>query len=350
MQNISQTLPETQWPETQWKASWERCRAQFGLQPDVRLVPVYVGAHELRRRRRSMGLLFEMAIAEMAHLHRLMPCEVGISLTDEAGVIVSFVGGVRFADDARRAGMREGAVWSEAAQGTNGMGTCLVERQPVLIRHEEHYLRQNSVFACCAAPLHDSRGFLRGTLNISCREDLGCSPALALVMQSAQAIEARALLVSSRSEHVLRFHPDPAFVTTAGEALLVISNDGRIAGANKNAVVWLSVHCADPVLGRPVEESLNLTLSQLSALTSPHPRKIPGTCFHGMLQVPSGGDGGVDYESALAAAERRVLADTLDACGWNVSEAARRLKLGRKTLHRRIRRFELLRPRDCDCD
>lgn len=332
--------------EAQWKPSWERCRAQFRLQPDIRRAPVYVGADELRQRSRAMGSIFEMAITEMAHLHSLMPYEVGICLVDDEGVIVSFVSGGRFTDEARRAGMREGAIWSEAAQGTNGMGTCLAAKQPVLIRHDEHYLRQNSAFACCAAPLHDYRGRLRGALNISRRDELGCSPAVALVMQAAQTIEARALLVSSRSQHVLRFHPDPAFVTTAGEALLVIETDGRIAGANRNALGWLSAQSAGQVMGRTVEELLGMTLGQLSALASPHPRKIPGTGFHGMLQLPSATAGGANSESALAAAERRVLADTLDACGWNVSQAAKHLKLGRKTLHRRIRRYGLMRPRD----
>jgi transcriptional regulator of acetoin/glycerol metabolism len=329
----------------QWRRSWDRCRTQFSLRPDVKRGATYVSREDLRRRRLAMGSTFDMAIAEMRRLHALMPYEVGLSLTDADGVIVAFVGGGRFSDEASRAGMREGAIWSEAAQGTNGMGTCLAVRQPVLIRHNEHFLQQNAVFACCAAPLHDPQGRIAGVLNISCHEDLGGSPAAALVMQAAQAIESRTLLVSSRSKHVLRFHPQPAFVTTAGEALLIVESDGRVAGGNQNALAWLTKNDGTSVIGAPVEQVLGLTLEQLTAFGSPHPKQIPGTHFHGVLQIPLPVIGAALVPgTALATAERRALAEVLDACDWNVAGAARSLGLARKTVYRKLQRFGLVRP------
>jgi sigma-54 dependent transcriptional regulator, acetoin dehydrogenase operon transcriptional activator AcoR len=42
--------------------------------------------------------------------------------------------------------------------------------------------------------------------------------------------------------------------------------------------------------------------------------------------------------------ERRTLFETLVACNWNVSEAARRLDLDRSTVHRQIKRYHLVQP------
>src|SRR5437868_5751999 len=77
--------------DRQWQRSWERCRDQFSLQPTLQRTPMYVSGEELRRRRRVMGPIFDMAIGEVDRLHALMPYEVGISIADADGVIVSFV-------------------------------------------------------------------------------------------------------------------------------------------------------------------------------------------------------------------------------------------------------------------
>ena len=54
---------------------------------------------------------------------------------------------------------------------------------------------------------------------------------------------------------------------------------------------------------------------------------------------PAGGDG----ESALSDAEREALRRMLEACQWNVSAAAARLHISRRTIYRKIHRHGLLR-------
>ena len=44
--------------------------------------------------------------------------------------------------------------------------------------------------------------------------------------------------------------------------------------------------------------------------------------------------------------QRELLCRTLEATGWNVAKAARRLKLSRTTLYARIARYGLVRPKD----
>lgn len=47
---------------------------------------------------------------------------------------------------------------------------------------------------------------------------------------------------------------------------------------------------------------------------------------------------------ALVEQEKRLLEQTLEGCGWNKKEAARRLGIGRSTLYEKIKRFEITSP------
>ena len=58
----------------------------------------------------------------------------------------------------------------------------------------------------------------------------------------------------------------------------------------------------------------------------------------GSVEGPSGGA----YEVLpLEEEERRIIANALQATGGNVRDAARRLKIGRATIYRKIERFGL---------
>jgi transposase len=46
---------------------------------------------------------------------------------------------------------------------------------------------------------------------------------------------------------------------------------------------------------------------------------------------------------SLRERERRAILETLNDTSWNISEAARRLEIGRSTLHRKIKRYGLRR-------
>jgi DNA-binding NtrC family response regulator len=56
-----------------------------------------------------------------------------------------------------------------------------------------------------------------------------------------------------------------------------------------------------------------------------------------MDKKPSAGAG------SLRERERRAILETLNDTSWNISEAARRLEIGRSTLHRKIKRYGLRR-------
>lgn len=299
-----------------------------------------------------MGAACSVAEYEMHHLSRNVLPPGGLVLTDSDGVIVHYTGAIGFTDLAQRAGMREGAIWSEAEQGTNGMGTCLVEQIPVLIQRNDHYLRKNAGFACCAAPIHDSTGAVVGSLNFSCEAELGRAPTLSLIIQATRVIEDRSLLETSKDQYVLRFHLHRSVVTTFGEGLLVIGKDGYVQGANQHALDWLGVECHENVLNRPAQDLVGLPLAQLVSLfsgRSVHPKRLTGTDLFGLLVFPEAnpeksthGEGSA--KQVLAVAERNALLDVLASHDWNVASSAKSLAVGRKTLYRKMQRLEIQRP------
>jgi len=351
--------------------SWCRCLSDHHLSPDQSQHPAVVSATQLRQRRERADPLCSIARVEMAALARLLNAPVGVTLTDHDGVILGYTGAASFAEIARRAGLREGAIWSEAAQGTNGMGTCLAIREPVLIETDEHFLARNVALTCCAAPILDSRGQLVGALNISGRLRLSAAPTLALVRLAVQNIENRALLSQHRRQHLLRFHPHREFIATAGEGILAIGADGRILGANMAALEWLGATTHRALCGQSLEQLFGLDLAMLEALHGDPaaaralPQRECGSLCFGVVQPPplparrsggligasapgsmgvragdvgsTGAASAAPHYDALAQAERRVLREVLDACRWNVSLAATQLNISRRTLHRKLK-------------
>ena len=53
---------------------------------------------------------------------------------------------------------------------------------------------------------------------------------------------------------------------------------------------------------------------------------------------PQGSKSGVTYD------ERIMLLDALQGAHWNVSQAARKLEIGRATIHRKMKRYGIKRP------
>lgn len=64
-----------------------------------------------------------------------------------------------------------------------------------------------------------------------------------------------------------------------------------------------------------------------------------------VAQEPAGADR-LALRAAATQEQRELLCRTLEATGWNVAKAARRLKLSRTTLYARIARYGLVRPKE----
>jgi transcriptional regulator of acetoin/glycerol metabolism len=258
--------------------SWTRCIDDYGLDPASQGDPRVVSENELADRQIALSDLLGFARTEMASLYQqIAGSGYAIALTDSDGVVINYFGDPSFTGVASSTGLLLGSVWTERTQGTNGMGTCLAEREPVVIHHAEHFLARNIGLTCSAAPIFDHDGTLIAALDASGASQLRQQHTLALVNMSAQMIENRLFLKRFDGDFILRFHSRPEFVGTLGEGAVAFSCDGVILAANRSALFQLGYPSPGDVVNRNLAELFNegvQTLIDLASRTAPEPGPI----------------------------------------------------------------------------
>ena len=99
-------------------------------------------------------------------------------------------------------GAVEGSDFSEGSSGTNGLGTAIEGRQPILIRGSQHFLESLRDVACAAAPvIHPLTGRVTGSVSLTSPAQEANDFMVALVRQASQEIS-DALLEGSDSRDV----------------------------------------------------------------------------------------------------------------------------------------------------
>jgi transcriptional regulator of acetoin/glycerol metabolism len=248
--------------------SWNRCLSDYRLDPGAKPIEVVDEASTVRERRDRLGAFLGIARTEMENLYQQTAGSgYAILLTDASGAIVERVVDPSLENEFTQGGLWLGADWSERHAGTNGMGTCLHERQSVIIHRDEHFLTCNTPLSCSASPIMSPDGELLGVLDAS---SLGCRDTresqrhtMALVSMSAQMIENCNFLQTFRDRWVLRFHVRPEFVGLLAEGMLAIDGNGEILAANQSAIQQLGLKSRTDVLGHAVDEILNLPVNSI---------------------------------------------------------------------------------------
>ena len=288
-------------------ASWCRSVLNHGLAPDVEVRRTRVGARQLAERQEEHAALLAVAGPVLDQMFRSVGRSgCGVLLSDRHGTILERRVGDGDANGFADVGLVEGGRWSEAEEGTNGIGTCLVEARPLVIHRDQHFASRNIGISCMDAPVHDPHGRLVAALDVSsCREDHG--PAMsemigALVRDAARRIERDYFCQYFEGNRIL-FLADDA---STGTALLAVDRDGLVIGASRAALLKLGLDAGANWEPRPLDQLL------------------------GAGDAPSFEDG-----------ERAVLRQALARTGGNASKAARLLGIGRATLYRRITRAGL---------
>jgi transcriptional regulator of acetoin/glycerol metabolism len=274
--------------------SWRRCFAKYGLDPSHQQKPEIVELQSLLEHQERLGNLLQIAKVEMANLYQQVAGSGhSILLTNESGMILHYTGDPSFDSTAANSSLKEGAIWSEQLQGTNGMGTCLAERQPLIIHQNEHFLASNLALTCTASPIFDPSGRILAVLNASSKYNKAQQHTLALVNMSAKTIENRAFLCMFRNHFIMHFHSRPEFVNTLGEGLIAFQSDGAILASNQSALVQVGWKSPAQLRGQKIDELFDLalpTLLQQPASGSLHAVPIheatQGRRFFTIVQMP----------------------------------------------------------------
>lgn len=259
--------------------SWSRCANDYGLDPARHGELQQVSPAELAQRQARLDDLLAFAHPEMASLsQQIARSGCFIVLSDSDGVVLCYFGDPSLTGTATRSGFLPGAVWSERAQGTNAMGTCLAEQLPVVIHRDEHFLARNIGFTCSAAPVFDHQGHLIAALDASGALQAAKHHALLLVKISAQRIANRLFLHRFRGDFVLRFHRRPELVGTPGEGAIAFSASGTVLAVNRSALFQLGLRSPHEVVERNIGEIFTDGAERLINLPAPYALH-PGPIF-----------------------------------------------------------------------
>lgn len=287
-------------------ASWRRSMLKHGLDPSDPRPPERLLHHELADQREAMAHFLRLATPQLDHLYGLV-CQPGcnVLLTDAHGLILDQRVGDADAAQFRDWGLWQGADWSEASQGTNGIGTCLVEGRPVTIHRDEHFRTNNTALSCIDAPIWGPNGRLLAALDVSSaradQTERYNRLIAAQVAQTARAIET----VFFRANF-----PDARIIVASQDAtdqamLLAVDKDELIIGATRAARRTLGLEREDAIRPRPAVDLL----------------------------------GRQDDLTGFDKAERAAVVRALARAEGNVSAAARALGIGRATMYRRMTRL-----------
>ncbi len=229
----------------------------------------------------------------------------GVLLTDAQGVVIDRRCSTADEEVFGDWGLCLGADWSEASEGTNGIGTCLAEQRQVTIHRDEHFLARNTAMSCMDAPIYGPHGGIVAALDVSsARADQteGFNRLIAaMVSQTARQIEV------------------DTFRASFPAARIIVAD-----GGDSEAALLLAIDAHDIVIGATRAARKAFDLERQGPMT---PR--PASDLFGRDTGPTG------FEKA----ERAALIRALTRAGGNASAAAKALGIGRATLYRRMARL-----------
>jgi signal transduction histidine kinase len=210
--------------------SWRRSLAT-GLDPTDLLAPIEADESEMLER------WFEHPLGSLSHdlteqLRKVAEESRGIAVvTDASGLVLFRTGDERLKERAAEQNhLVEGARWSEAADGTNGIGTALAADRAFQVFAFEHFNERHHEWVCSGAPVHDPvSGRVVALVDLSSLWKTAHRRSLELVTTAARTMEQR--LVEVRRDQDARLRRRYGDLMTRSTDLLVNREGYLLAGA-----------------------------------------------------------------------------------------------------------------------
>ena len=216
-------------------ASWHRS-ADHHIDPASMVAPHVLTAAELRESREPIEATVRAVQSELDRLYGVVRRAGYVVLfCDTKGVAIDYRG-----DEARSAQFRHwgvwlGGSWSEAMEGTNGIGTCIAEQRPITVHQTQHFRARHGSLSCSGAPVFGADARLTAVLDVSSIDsDLSSQShglTLPVVAAAARILEERLFREAYARSWIVALAP----MGDQGAPLLAVDRDHRVVGADVRA-------------------------------------------------------------------------------------------------------------------
>jgi hypothetical protein len=168
--------------------SWYRCREEYGVDPCLERAPAAAGAS-------PHSIEHDAVFAELGGMAASAAGNVGsdclVTVTDPDGRVLTSYGSQRVLRLAADSNLAQWYAWSEWASGTNGMGTALESRGPVIVAGPEHWCRAFHSWICAGIAVRNVvTDEPLAALGISCWKNSLPGTALPWLRKAAATVEA----------------------------------------------------------------------------------------------------------------------------------------------------------------
>lgn len=156
-------------------------------------------------------------------------------LTDKEGCILNVIGDEEILSEAFRFKMIPGAYMDEENIGTNAMGTCITENNPIQVSAEEHFISAYHRWTCSGCPIKDESGKIIGTLDLTGYSEQVHSHTLGMVVAGARAIENQLMNNKLRSKLLTEKKQQKLILDSILKGFITADMQGVILSANSFA-------------------------------------------------------------------------------------------------------------------
>ncbi|MDZ4650022.1 sigma-54-dependent Fis family transcriptional regulator [Bacillus cereus] len=212
--------------------SWHRCK-QANVNPYMNKGQKVLSSNIFREQKKKSEIFLDIALPQIQNMRKTIDeLQMMALLIDPDGYVLSLSGNKQTLKRAKHINFIEGVKWTEAAVGTNAIGTALEIEEAIMISGTEHYSVVSHSWSCAAAPIHNDDGKLIGILDFSCPIEFSHPYMLGMVTSIAHAIERECSIRVHQNElHLIHRFLD---VIDSDEQVVICNHRDVIVSASKS--------------------------------------------------------------------------------------------------------------------
>ncbi|PEF32626.1 sigma-54-dependent Fis family transcriptional regulator [Bacillus wiedmannii] len=212
--------------------SWHRCK-QANVNPHMNKGQKILTSNVFQDQKKKSEIFLDIAIPQLQNMRKTIDeLQMMALLIDPDGYVLSLSGNQQTLKRAKHINFIEGVKWTEAAVGTNAIGTALQIEEAIMISGTEHYSVASHSWSCAAAPIHNDDGKLIGVLDFSCPIEFSHPYMLGMVTSIAHAIERECSIRVHQNElHLIHRFLD---VIDSDEQVVICNHRDVIVSASKS--------------------------------------------------------------------------------------------------------------------